>query len=251
VITIERRIEWAEQRLNELWAAIDAYLARDPVDVQVEDAGPGNYLFRGHVRQEPPDELSLLAGDFVHNLRASLDNLIWEVAGATTTRPNFLAFLISKTQKDFDDRQGRVLAGVDPAIVSAIRGCQPFVLPDQGGLRGGDRLGLMDDFWNDDKHRAPTTIPGLYYTGSATVWTSDEPPPAIKPVTNLPFSDGAVLARLDGWLGPRPYVETASLSYEPRFLASRAPHHAVFRYAFRYMVDMVRGEILPRFAAFR
>jgi hypothetical protein len=97
----------------------------------------------------------------------------------------------------------------------------------------------------------PVTIPGLYFTGSASVWTSDDPPPAIRPVTQLPFRDGAVLARIDGWFGPRPYVERASLMYEPRFLAPRAPDHPVFRYAFRAMLNMVRAEILPRFASFR
>ncbi len=143
-----------------------------------------------------------------------------------------------------------MLAGVDSAIVSAIRGCPPFVLYDQGGLRGGDRLGLLDDFWNDDKHRAPAAIPGLYHVASGTVWIGDDPPPPIQP-SREPFIHGAVVARLDGWLGPGPYVENATLTFEPRFLAPRAPQHAVFRYAFRYMMDMVRDEILPRFAAFR
>ena len=108
MITVERRIDWAEQRLTELWAAMDAYLAHEPVDVQVEDAGPGSYVFRGYVREQPPDELSLLVGDFIHNLRASLDNLIWEVAGATASRPNIPSFLIRKTPEEFDRARLRV-----------------------------------------------------------------------------------------------------------------------------------------------
>ena len=215
MITVERRIDWAEQRLTELWAAIDAYLAHEPVDVQVEDAGPGSYVFRGYVREQPPDELSLLAGDFIHNLRASLDNLIWEVAGATASRPNILSFLIRKTPEEFDRARLRVLDKVDPAIVSAIESCQPFVLPEQGGPSHGDRLGLLGDFWNDDKHRAPAVIPGLYHVMSATVWTGNDPPPAIQRVQE-PFSDGAVVARL--MVG----TAIAATSRMPAFSSSRA-----------------------------
>jgi hypothetical protein len=249
VITVERRIDWAEQRLTELWAAIDAYLAREPVDVRVEDVGPGSYVFRGYVREQPPDEFSLMVGDFSHQLRASLDNLVWEVAGATATRPNLLAFLISETADDFSDRRHRVLAGVDPAIVFAIGTCQPFVKPDQGGLSGGDRLQLLDDFWNDDKHRVPATVLAAV-EGSASTWTGDDIPPAIQRVRQY-FGDGEVLARLDGWHGNRWYVENARPIFDLRFITLRAPDHPVMRYAFRAMVDMVRKEILPRFAAFR
>ena len=161
MITVERRIDWAEQRLTELWAAIDAYLAHEPVDVQVEDAGRGSYVFRGYVREQPPDELSLLAGDFIHYLRASRDNLVWELAEATTTNQNALAFPVRLSPTEFDAARRRALAGVDPWVVFAIATCQPFVLPDQGGLDGGDRLGLLDNFWNDDKHdlcRKPSSV---------------------------------------------------------------------------------------------
>lgn len=133
--------------------------------------------------------------------------------------------------------------------MAAIRACQPFVKPHEGGLSGGDRIALLNNFWNDDKHRAPATVLAVN-EGSRTVWTIDDPPPAIQRVREY-FSDGDVLARLDGWHGSIAYVENARLIFDLRFRTPRAPEHPVMRYAFQAMVPMVRDEILPRFAAFR
>jgi hypothetical protein len=36
--------------------------------------------FTGYLLSDPPAELSLIAGDAIHNLRAALDNLTWALA---------------------------------------------------------------------------------------------------------------------------------------------------------------------------
>ena len=56
--------------------ATEPYTTRREPDPDRE----GGYLFRLSVQAAVPDSIGLIFGDFVHNLRASLDNLVWELA---------------------------------------------------------------------------------------------------------------------------------------------------------------------------
>jgi len=98
---------------------------------------------------DPPEAVSPVVGDCLHNLRSSLDYLIWQTVRSnpphTPGRKNM--FPICRSQTAFDDqvRRGR-LDGVPQEAAAAIQSLQPFSSP-------GHPLTLLDDLYNADKHR--------------------------------------------------------------------------------------------------
>lgn len=105
--------------------------------------------------------IGFIASDVIHNLRATLDNLVWEIT-PPLARSRQTAFPVREEPGQFD-KDPRVIAlkGIDERVVDAIRRVQPFVTEAEGGLRGdgGKILKKLDDFWNGDKHCVPVTMP--------------------------------------------------------------------------------------------
>jgi hypothetical protein len=147
--TPEQRLDWAHRHVQRLRAEAAQYLKTvRPSEKETATTIGGVTALIG-----------LMAGDAIHNLRASLDNLIVDLAppAAQSQDPNFLAFPIRATLAAFNKAANKSLAGVDPTLIDAVRLVQPFVTPQAGGLPGdgGRLLALLNDFWNDDKHRIP------------------------------------------------------------------------------------------------
>ena len=69
------RMRHAKRRLNELVAIAREFLDSNPYDVQVRrrDSEFEFYLARA---DRIPEQLSLVAGDAIHAMRATLDNLV-------------------------------------------------------------------------------------------------------------------------------------------------------------------------------
>jgi hypothetical protein len=152
---VDERLLWAARRLSELRKAADDYLTT-AFKVR-EDLVAATAVARLTISDLPPSELGSMAGDVIHNLRACLDNLIWEIT-PTAARSRRTAFPIRSTEAGFASAVTENLSGLPAAVVDAARNVQPFVPERLGGLanNGGELLKLLDDFWNDDKHRVPT-----------------------------------------------------------------------------------------------
>jgi len=153
---VDERLRWAAQRLSELRIASDSFLPNVREDL-VAAASVASFTFTN----VPQSELGSMAGDVIHNLRACLDNLVWEIAPAAA-RSARTAFPIRSTDSGFTLAAARSLRGLPTAVIDAIRSVQPFVDESHGGLAdgGGQLLKLLDDFWNDDKHRVSTVAVG-------------------------------------------------------------------------------------------
>ena len=81
-----KRVERAKHHLDDLNDQIARFLEADPYPITQEpDPDRGGYLFRIHIKAAVPESIGLIFGDFVHNLRASLDNLMFELLGAPST----------------------------------------------------------------------------------------------------------------------------------------------------------------------
>src|SRR5690348_9159062 len=77
------KVERAERHIRDLQAAIDAFLARDPYPYVVkDDVERGTRSVAMVVRELVPDELGLIAGDAIHNLRSALDIMLCDIAAA-------------------------------------------------------------------------------------------------------------------------------------------------------------------------
>ncbi len=109
------------------------------------------YLMRIRVLEPLPWRWSLIVGDFLQNLRAALDHLIWQlvqVNGEVPDRGNAFPIFdkaLSGRSQVFWDRSVR---GLSAAALQIIESCQPHL--------GGDRphtLRALRELSNEDKHR--------------------------------------------------------------------------------------------------
>lgn len=160
------KVQRAGLHLEALHAQISPFLESEPKPyrfmskVDVESAC---YRLIVIVERQPPMEWSLIAGDFLQNLRAALDHLVWQLVAANGAEPTFgNAFPIfdEPPPRERRDRQRRVwqrmLRGVHRDAIDYIESCQPY--------RGEDGptshlLWALRELSNEDKHR--TVIPAL------------------------------------------------------------------------------------------
>jgi hypothetical protein len=163
----ERRLDRALYHLESFKAERRAWLEEDPHRFRTElDAERGKNVIWAQVITPPPDSLSLIAGDCIHNLRASLDNLAFELALAYTKGPlpneaeadsGFPIFSSDPAEsskswplKKFND----MIRCIDPLAKAEIERLQPYKRRD--GFRR-DRLWQLNKLESIDKHRLPHT----------------------------------------------------------------------------------------------
>ena len=98
-----------------------------------------------------PDQIWLIAGDFLYCLRASLDHLVWALARLTTDSPSRrtqFPILNQVNDKHFE-RQTR---GVPPEAATIIKDLQPYHRGDAISIRS-HQLWQLGELSNLDKHR--------------------------------------------------------------------------------------------------
>jgi hypothetical protein len=146
-------------------------------------------LIRVRIREEPPFELGLIAADVIHNLRAALDNMAWEVHLAVSRPPRMMHFPIELTPVDFAQQASWLLAK----------------LP-------GDRYAAMlNRLWNRDKHRAtPVTFTVVQTASIFSYGGGPEPPPWRIPLGEV--HDNQLIAWSPILLGP-----AVDMSITPNF----------------------------------
>ena len=126
------------------------------------------HAIRYHIEGPEADfqRWTLIIGDFINNLRAPLDHIIYAIAKFKTLKGapadvdiERLAFVIVDGSKEWGDANNMKRIGIiekkgvnilGPKVVEAIRGLQPFVRthPQLPPL-----LAILRDFSNADKHR--------------------------------------------------------------------------------------------------
>lgn len=206
------KLDRAAEHLEALSNELSRFSERDPYRI-VPDPGldEGRKVLRFRVDAEPPIKLSLIFGDFIHNLRSALDNLVCQLAyldGATSCKTT--QFPICDSPERFAKGRDRWLAGLNEKHIADIERLQPYEGRDTALVRS---LRAVRDFDNIDKHQAihaafaaldprPQTLRGKRNRTDSAVAL------AIYPVTiGKPLYDGAVLARVEvigaeGNLGP-------------------------------------------------
>jgi hypothetical protein len=144
------RAEEHRRALDELFAR---YLQAEPYSILFEfDPLSGWHTFRWRVQEEPPlEELALIFGDILGNLRATLDYLIWQLVLANGTKPGRqTGFPIVKRKKDWPVQGGAALKGVPEEWAGLIEAMQPFQRFDQPELHP---LAILEHMNNINKHR--------------------------------------------------------------------------------------------------
>jgi hypothetical protein len=163
--TARDRLDHACARMNELMLACNQYLQSKPICIEREmfdlDALPC-VRFRYRVTSVPPQRLGLLAGEVIHQLRATLDNLVWALgqvypSSNTKAKNDRLAFPVAGDEKTFE----KVLT--EPHYV----GIRDFPLAAQSAIveaqsfkriLDGPNLEVLHRLWNADKHKVPSVF---------------------------------------------------------------------------------------------
>ncbi len=117
-------------------------------------AGPSERLLRIRIHQEPPTEWSLIAGDFVQNVRAALDHLVWQLVlanGETPTPGNAFPIFSNRPSKD----RGLSAMGADGHRARPARFRSGRELSSRMRDRAGKAsvLAGLAELSNEDKHR--------------------------------------------------------------------------------------------------
>lgn len=110
--------------------------------------------FYSRIRHEPPlDRWALTFGDIVHNYRAALDGLAWELAkldGGVPAEPHRLYFPIFQEQSKWERASTTTLSSIPPDILDRLERVQPYHA-DPVELGIGVTLHRLDI---EDKHRS-------------------------------------------------------------------------------------------------
>jgi len=192
-----KRVERAKHHLDSLNDEIARFLESDPYPITQEpDPDRGGYLFRIHVNAAVPESIGLVFGDFVQNLRASLDNLMFELLGAPAAgwvRP----FPVCIQPADFAKIEPSLRQQVSAEAFRIIESVQPFHAADSSDPR--TRLRLLHDFWNDDKHRTTTPVVLANYIATSAAYRDDSDDKTLGFEAYFgEIEDGKVIGRVAG-----------------------------------------------------
>lgn len=189
------RLGRAGEHFENLRLEISGYLNRRGDAYQTlkeRDAQPGQYVFRLQIR-EPPDTArwSLIAADCVHNLRAALDNLMWQL-GLQRQKPSRLrnlSFPICTSFDAFEQIKGSLERLLPDGAVDVLDQLQPY---HRGDSAYWHPLAYLNRLWSSDKHRVPLLVFTLPH-GAASHLDGDGDHQL--DIVLGPFEDGAVIAK--------------------------------------------------------
>lgn len=126
----------------------------------------------GEYDAKPPSEIGLILGDALHNYRAALDHLAWQIVNAAGTPKNTRSvyFPVVTAAARFPEDLQKKMPGVSNMVASIVQRFQPFT----NGSRSYEHPFAILHAWNNiDKHRAlpvtamssvklNVTLPGEY-----------------------------------------------------------------------------------------
>jgi hypothetical protein len=156
------KIEWAAQHLQRLHAEIGRYLNGEQgiTPLRNHQADGETILFEIPNLGTPPEALSLVVGDILHNLRSALDYLAWQLVLANGGTPNeHTQFPIhdSRLTSSGKSRAVQIAGGVGAAVIPLLEGLQPYL---HAHSAKSHPLSILKRLSNIDKHRRLHVVRG-------------------------------------------------------------------------------------------
>ncbi|NUT71225.1 hypothetical protein [Pseudarthrobacter sp. C4D7] len=217
------------------------------------DDGIGAWGAKLRITGRVPDEVPLIVGDFLHNLRASLDYLAQALVRTSGNEPidgvGGTSFPILDKPKPHG--QLTVKGGVDPAIGLAIEALQPY--QTDPNLMHWNPLLLLHKLSNRDKHRQlhfPLAV--AVEPVSMMVGLLPDKPVGLIQSTMRSFSDGEWLFHPVAQFPSDVRVEVVVAAKPPMITLEGASCHpgggtVDLVDSLDYMLRHVRGEVVPCF----
>ena len=144
-----RRADEHRQAYEDLF---HGFLDTEPysLDLEVEPES-GWHILRWRIEREPPyEDLALIFGDMLSNLRTTLDYLAWQLVLATGREPGrHTGFPVARRPEDWPAQSSAALAGLAPEWADEVQALQPYHW-DQPELHP---LAVLDHVNNLHKHR--------------------------------------------------------------------------------------------------
>ncbi|WP_236740954.1 hypothetical protein [Mycobacteroides abscessus] len=150
------------------------------------------------MESDPPDytQAALRMGDFIHNLRASMDHAIWAATPAAVQEatPTSVAFPLFGNKESYEKWVERRKEWYGTALFEVLRSSQPF---NAAGTNKLHPLHILQFLSNNDKHRL-LNIVANNQVGLGGVRVVPEPPGGVRSkVTTGLVQRGSVLARVE------------------------------------------------------
>ena len=146
----ELKIEWADQRINELERILDEWANANRYALGVKvDPETGEKTYYPKIVPEIPPEFSLRAGEIIQHLRSALDYLVCAAVSANGGDPENAAFPVFKQWPLTNDQQSafeRKVAGARQEFIQYIYDLKPY----KGGNPSLWKLHALN---NRDKHK--------------------------------------------------------------------------------------------------
>lgn len=160
---------------TELW---NEYLAPHPYDYTVIDNQDGTYVVRVTQDTPIPAELGILIGEWLYNLRSTLDNVVWATAAYVAgtippPRQHVLHYPIYDTEDGWTNNLYR-LHGLAEHHREMLHQMQPY-----NSDVDANYLGWINRLARDDRHRRPNAM---------TSYIAD-----LRPVVGLPAGTQATI----------------------------------------------------------
>lgn len=124
---------------------IKTYVCSDPQEVE--------YAVLANERDTPPDDLALLAGEVIYNLRSALDHAVYKLISKNRGQSQFPIFT---DVCEFQVKGRPMIKGVPPDVCTLIEERQPY--KRSAPTPALDPLAILNSLSNRDKHRELATV---------------------------------------------------------------------------------------------
>lgn len=147
------KLDRAAEQLQDLMAEMKAFMKTDFYETWLEFNEDSQALVTViRYKNPPPPKWSVIIGEITHNLRSTLDYLVFQMILLQTGKEstsNKIQFPIFDTESGFNSRGDKMLEGLDPKMRAFFRSLQPFATGE--GVKSP--LWHLSKLSNRDKHR--------------------------------------------------------------------------------------------------
>lgn len=165
-------------------------------------------VMRISIEPKAPDELRLVAGDALFNLRAALDYIITQAVlsnGRTPTRSN--QFPIAQDAKSFQSVGSRQLVGVSEEVRAILETFQPY-------HSGNEPLRVLSKLHNPDKHQRLNLTAVVADSSHLRAFGGANP---FSLLSDIPLCDGGIFGNIGiPWDLPEEFGSVRTRSLDAR-----------------------------------
>lgn len=193
------KLDRARKHMDEFEAEAAAFASELPKPYTItpeSNPNSGKEQWRVRITRQPDPSLSVIIGDCVHNIRSSLDHLVFALSTGKGREKRNTAFPIHSHADEFTCKGKPAIRTLPPECQALIESLQPY----QAENPIGRQLGRLNRIWNMDKHRElllvatrPTALV-VKYSGSRQLpaapvdhrWNPPDKDEVVIPVTVIP-----------------------------------------------------------------